>query len=338
VNALPPGRQLAADRLASYYRGMPVCVTGGAGFIGSHLVDALLAVGAVVSVIDDFSNGSRENLAHVIDRIQLVRGSILDDSALRTVMQGRQMVFHQAAIASVPRSVTEPRLYFEVNATGTLRVLEAARELNVPRFIYAASSSAYGDSPQLPKIETMSPLPLSPYASAKFAGEHLLRTYCHCYGLQGVSLRYFNIFGPRQRPDSPYAAVIPRFIDAMRKGAAPVIFGDGTQTRDFTYVDNAVYANLLAGASGHPLRGEHVNIACGKSYSLLQVIEAIALQLGVKPYCTFAPPRIGEVQHSLASIELARQLLGYEPIIGFPRGLQQTIAASVDRATKSDGL
>lgn len=242
-------------------------------------------------------------------------------------MSGCEIVFHEAAIASVPRSVKEPETYFHVNAGGTLRVLETARATGVKRIVYAASSSAYGDRDELPKIETMSPLPLSPYASAKFAGEHFLRTYCHCYGLSGVSLRYFNIFGPRQRPDSPYAAVIPRFGSAYRAGKKPLIYGDGTQTRDFTFVANAVHANMLAGTSATPLRGEHINIACGTRYSLLHLINAIAKHLGVKPEYDLAEPRVGEVQHSQASIDLARKLIGYEPIVGFQEGLERTLDA-----------
>jgi UDP-glucose 4-epimerase len=316
---------VAEPALNTFFRNRPVCVTGGAGFIGSHLCDALVEGGAIVTIIDDFSNGKRENLSKITDRIRVIEGSILDPASLRSAMEGAEIVFHEAAIASVPRSVKEPALYFEVNATGTLRVLEAARQLNVRRFIYAASSSAYGDRNELPKIETMSPLPLSPYASAKFAGEHLLRTYCHCYGLQGVSLRYFNIFGPRQRPDSPYAAVIPKFAEAFMRNEKPVIYGDGTQTRDFTYVANAVQANLLAAACTQPLTGEHINIACGKSFSLLELVRAVAKLLGVEPNYELAAPRIGEVQHSLASIELARKLIGYEPVVDFQTGLKSTL-------------
>ena len=304
-----------------------MCVTGGAGFIGSHLCDALVDAGANVRIIDDLSNGRTENLARIADRIELIEGSILDERALTRAVAGSEIIFHLAAIASVPRSVKEPRLYFDVNAGGTLRVLEAARSARVRRVIYAASSSAYGDRPDLPKIETMSPLPLSPYASAKFAGEHLLRTYCHCYGLEGLSLRYFNIFGPRQRADSPYAAVIPRFAHAMMNHQKPVIYGDGTQTRDFTYVANAVDANLMAGSVDRRLRGEHINIACGHSLSLLDVLHAIARELSVPPVHELAPPRIGEVQHSLASIALARDLIGYEPLIDFQEGLARTLAS-----------
>jgi UDP-glucose 4-epimerase len=241
-------------------------------------------------------------------------------------MTGAEVVFHEAALASVPRSVEEPRLYFDVNSRGTLEVLEAARALKVKRIVYAASSSVYGDGPELPKVETLQPLPMSPYASAKFAGEHFLRTYCHCYGMSGVSLRYFNIFGPRQRPDSPYAAVLPRFAEAMMGGKKPVIYGDGTQTRDFTYVANVVHANLLGGMCEKPLRGESVNIACGESFSLLQLLKTMADQLGVKPDCDFAPPRTAEVMHSRASIDAARKLIGYEPIVSFEEGLKRTLA------------
>jgi len=313
----------------TFYRGQRVCVTGGAGFIGSHLCEALLQRDAIVTVIDDLSNGRKENLSGCAtkhsDRLGFVEGSILDRAALTEAMKGAQIIFHEAAIASVPRSVKEPVPYFEVNARGTLEVLEAARALGVKRVIYAASSSAYGDRDELPKVETMSPMPLSPYASAKFAGEHLLRTYCHCYGLSGISLRYFNIFGPRQRPDSPYAAVIPRFTQAFLDGQRPVVYGDGSQTRDFTFVDNAVHANLLAGACEKSLHGEVVNIACGESFSLLQLIEAIAQHLHVKPECQFAPPRIGEVMHSLAGIDAARKLIGYQPIVDFNAGLKKTL-------------
>jgi UDP-glucose 4-epimerase len=325
---------MPAPDFSSFYGNRRVCVTGGAGFIGSHLCESLVRHGAVVTVIDDLSNGRRENLEGIDDlrsSIRFIEGSILDHAKLREAMSGAEIVFHQAAIASVPRSVKEPRLYFEVNARGTLEVLEAARALGVRRVIYAASSSAYGDTAQLPKVETMSPLPLSPYASAKFAGEHFLRTYCHCYGLSGVSLRYFNIFGPRQRPDSPYAAVIPRFADALLHGRQPVIYGDGTQTRDFTHVSNAVHANLLGGAAAQELRGESINIACGERYSLLELLNAMASLLNVKPRCEFAPPRIGEVQHSQASIEAAWHLIGYEPIVKFDDGLRQTLEALAAR-------
>lgn len=322
--------------LSSFYAGRRVCVTGGAGFIGSHLCEALVKHGASVTVIDDLSNGRRENLEHAeavahggpriaMRGLRFIEGSILDQQKLLDAMTGAEIVFHEAALASVPRSVEEPRLYFDVNARGTLEVLEAARALGVKRIVYAASSSVYGDGPELPKVESLQPLPLSPYASAKFAGEHFLRTYCHCYGMSGVNLRYFNIFGPRQRPDSPYAAVVPKFADALLNGAAPVIFGDGSQTRDFTYVANVVHANLLAGMCGKSLKGESVNIACGESFSLLELLNAMATLLGAKPKCTFAPLRVGEVMHSRASIAAAKSLIGYQPIVSFGDGLKRTL-------------
>jgi UDP-glucose 4-epimerase len=312
---------------ASAYRGRRVCVTGGAGFIGSHLADALVTHGAEVHVIDDLSNGLETNLAGIAEHVRLVRGSILDEAALREATQSAEIIFHQAAVASVPRSVNEPALYVNVNAMGTLRVLEAARAAGVRRLVYAASSSAYGDQADAggPRVESAPANPQSPYAAAKCAGEHMLRAYAHCFDLSCISLRYFNIFGPRQRPDSPYAAVIPLFIEALREGRAPIVYGDGRQTRDFTYVANAVYANLLAGAAEADLRGEVVNIACGRSASVLDLLEGIARRLGVEPRCEFVEERIGEVKHSLACIDAARRLIGYEPIIHFEEGLGQTV-------------
>jgi UDP-glucose 4-epimerase len=317
---------------ASAYRGRRVCVTGGAGFIGSHLADALVTHGAEVHIIDDLSNGLASNLAGIADRIRFVHGSILDGAALREATQSAEIIFHQAAVASVPRSVNEPALYLQVNAMGTLGVLEAARAAGVRRLVYAASSSAYGDQADGggPRVESAPANPQSPYAAAKCAGEHMLRAYAHCFDLSCISLRYFNIFGPRQRPDSPYAAVIPLFIEALREGRAPVVYGDGRQTRDFTYVANAVHANLLAGAAEADLRGEVVNIACGRSASVLDLLEGIARRLGVEPKCEFADVRIGEVRHSLASIDAARRLIGYEPIIHFEEGLGRTVEYYVD--------
>lgn len=300
-------------------------MTGGAGFIGSHISQALVEHGSHVAVIDDFSNGRDENLAPIRDRIRLVRGSILDPEALCSACAGAEVIFHQAALCSVPRSVEQPMEYHQVNATGTLRVLEAARTAKAKRIVFAASSSAYGDSPALPKVETMPPEPMSPYAASKCAAEFMVRAYAHCYGLSTISLRYFNIFGPRQRADSPYAAVVPRFAEALVAGKKPVIFGDGTQTRDFTHVANAVHANLLAGSSEKPLRGEVVNIACGRSYDLLHLVRAMANMLGASPKCDFAPLRVGEVMHSSADISAARALIGYEPVMTFEDGLRDTL-------------
>jgi nucleoside-diphosphate-sugar epimerase len=308
-------------------RGRRVCVTGGAGFIGSHLVDALHRVGASVAIIDDFSNGRDENIAHHGDRLDVVRGSILEPAALREAFRDAEIIFHHAALTSVPRSVEQPALSHEVNAVGTQRVLEAAREAGVSRVIYAASSSAYGERTEPVKVETMPPHPMSPYAAAKCAGELLLQSYARCYGLSGVSLRYFNIFGPRQRADSPYAAVIPRFIEAFREGRRPTVFGDGSQTRDFTHVANAVHGNLLAAASERVFCGEVVNIACGFSTSLGALVEKIAGLLNVSPAVDTAPFRVGEVLHSRANIGRARDLLGYAVVVPFDEGLRDVVSA-----------
>jgi nucleoside-diphosphate-sugar epimerase len=314
--------------LESTYKGCPVCVTGGAGFIGSHLCDALVALGAEVSVIDDLSTGSEENLEAIRERVHFVHGSILDPAALFQATAGARMIFHEAAATSVPASVEHPQRYHEVNATGTLRVLEAARvgSSGETRVISASSSSAYGDRVESPLQETMMPRPLSPYAASKCAGEHLLRTYAACYGLPGVSLRYFNVFGARQRPDSPYAAVIPKFAQALIHKDRPVIYGDGMQTRDFTHVSNAVRANLLAGACAAQLTGQVVNAACGRSTNLLELLGMMGQILGVKAEPEHAPPRIGDVLHSQADISMARELLGYEPLTNLEDGLKDAVA------------
>ncbi len=311
--------------LNTAYEGRMVCVTGGAGFIGSHLTTELVKLGADVCVLDDFSSGLEVNLSQVADRIRLVRGSILDAEVLASATNNIDLIFHEAALTSVPGSIDEPELYYEVNATGTLKVLEAARSANAKRVVLAASSSVYGDSPILPKVESMPPEPMSPYAVAKCSAEYLLRAYSYCFDISTVNLRYFNIFGPGQRPDSPYAAVIPKFAEAMLQGRKPVIYGDGSQTRDFTHVKNAVHANLLAGASDKPLKGETINVACGKSYDLLELVALMAKILDVSSECEFAEPRVGEVQHSCASIDVARKLLNYEPILNFEQGLREAL-------------
>ncbi|MHC4785250.1 MAG: NAD-dependent epimerase/dehydratase family protein [Planctomycetota bacterium] len=303
-------------------------MTGGAGFIGSHLCDALVALGAEVSVIDDLSTGSEENLEAIRQRIRFVQGSILDPAALFQATSGALLIFHQAAATSVPASVEQPQRYHEINATGTLRVLEAARvgTSDETRVISASSSSVYGDREESPLLETMMPRPLSPYAASKCAGELLLRTYAACYGLSGVSLRYFNVFGARQRPDSPYAAVIPRFAQALIQKNQPVIYGDGLQTRDFTHVSNAVRANLLAGACTAELTGQVVNAACGRSTNLLELLGMMREILGVEAEPQHLPPRIGDVLHSRADISLARELLGYEPATSLGDGLKDAVA------------
>lgn len=322
------------EPLRAFYRDRPVLVTGGAGFIGSHLVDGLVDAGARVRVLDDLSYGRRENLARHLERdrpaVDFRHASILDRDALADAVEGVSVVFHEAALGSVPHSVEHPELYHDVNATGTLRVLLAARDARVDRVVYAASSSVYGDSPALPKVESMKPDPRSPYATAKLAGEDWVRTFASCYGLSGAVLRYFNIFGPRQRPDSQYAAVIPAFARALLTGGTPIIYGDGSQSRDFTHVTNVVRANLLAGASPKPLAGDTVNVACGAAYTVLHLLESMASILGVEPRHERRPPRTGEVQHSRADIALARDVLGYDPIVEFHAGLRDTLRAFRD--------
>lgn len=312
--------------LESAYRGLRACVTGGAGFIGSYLARTLVELGAEVSIIDDLSGGSLDNLDEIADRARFVRGSILDADELAEAVEGAELIFHQAALTSVPASLEQPEPFHEVNATGTLRVLEAARNVgNAPRLINASSSSVYGDWAELPLKETFAPQPMSPYAASKCAGELLVRAYASCYDLPGISLRYFNVFGPRQRSDSPYAAVIPRFAEAMLRGEPPTVFGNGRQTRDFTYVTNAVRANLLAGVTTRPLSGQAVNVACGRSCSLLELLEKMSGILGVEPSYTLAPPRVGDILHSRADITAAAELLGYEPTVDLEEGLRLTL-------------
>ena len=306
------------------FRGRRCLVTGGAGFIGSHLVDALVQLGARVVVIDDLSGGDRRNLNPAAE---FVAGSILDARALAQVAAGCELVFHQAAKVSVPASVADPVTYCRVNIDGVQFVLEAARQAGAHRLMFAASSSAYGDSPELPKVESMPPLSKSPYAATKVAGEHLVRAYAASYDLDAVSLRYFNIFGPRQNANSAYAGVIAAFARQILRGERPTITGDGTATRDFTFVHNAVHANLLAARHPDRLRGEVFNIATGKSSTVRALAERMAALLG-RPDLTpqLAPPRPGDVPHSRADITLAGRRLGYAPVVGFDDGLRATAA------------
>jgi nucleoside-diphosphate-sugar epimerase len=322
------GMHIYSQHQARFF-GRTVCVTGGAGFIGSHLSDALIECGAKVRIVDDFSNGRESNLSGPASAAEVFRGSICDDAVLDRAFKGAEVVFHQAALGSVPRSVETPVIYHEVNVGGTLRVLEAARRHGVRRIVYAASSSAYGNTTLLPKVESMRPDPLSPYAYTKLAAEHLMRAWSQCYGLETVSLRYFNIFGPRQRHDSPYAAVIPMFAECIRSGTRPTIFGDGGQTRDFTFVANAVHANLLAGAVSRALRGEMVNVACGTRFSLLQLLESMAKIIGLPADPVFRPGRNGDVRDSEADIRLAGELLGYQVAVPFMDGLRATLEGVV---------
>jgi UDP-glucose 4-epimerase len=304
-----------------------VLVTGGAGFIGSHLADRLVSLGAHVSILDDFSNGRESNLTGPAGSARIVRGSICDPDAVAMAMEGAEVVFHLAAMGSVPRSLEMPERYQEVNVGGTLQVLQAARAAGVRRVVYSASSSAYGNTPTLPKIESMRPDPLSPYAFTKLAGEHLMRAWSSCFGLETVSLRYFNIFGPRQRHDSPYAAVIPKFAEQLRSGHRPTIFGDGTQSRDFTFVENAVHANALAAIAPAATQGQVINVACGTRFSLLTLLEQMASIMGVGCEPEFMPIRAGDVRDSEADIRAAAALIGYSVQVPFGDGLRRTLQA-----------
>lgn len=302
-----------------------VVVTGGAGFIGSHLVEALLNEGYQVRVVDNLATGHLHNLAHLAGRYDWLAGDVSDYEVCRTAMEGARYVLHHAAIPSVPRSVREPLLSHASGPTATLNVLEAARQAGVRRVVYAASSSAYGDTDELPKHEEMYPRPLSPYAAGKLAGEHYVHVYARTMGLDGVSLRYFNIFGPRQDPSSPYSGVIAKFAQTMAAGHRPVIFGDGKQTRDFTYVANVVRANLLAMTAEAPLRGEVLNVGTGQRISLLDLVRAINTALGTALEPELHPPREGDVLDSQASLRRVRATLGYEPIVPFDEGLMRTL-------------
>ena len=306
------------------FAGAKALVTGGAGFIGSHLSEALVRLGARVVVIDDLSGGSRDNLRS-FGPVEFVEGSILDRELLARCTRDCRYVFHQAALGSVPRSVEQPRLYHEVNTTGTLNVLEAARNAGVKRVMFAASSSAYGENP-VPWVETLPPMPKSPYAATKLAGEGLLRAWSHSYGLDTCSLRYFNIFGPRQNANSAYAAVIAAFAKALLAAQRPTIYGDGEQSRDFTFVANAVHANLLAARSERPIQGEVLNVGTGGRISVNQLGRSMAAALGrpdLQP--VYAPERAGDIKHSFADLQLTRRTLGYDPIVPFEAGLRQTI-------------
>jgi nucleoside-diphosphate-sugar epimerase len=300
-------------------------VTGGAGFIGSHLVEALLERGDDVVVLDDLSTGRRENLEPFRDRIRMLEASITDPSACAAAMEGVRFVLHQAALGSVPRSVADPVRTHDVNLTGTLNVLAAARDAGVERVVYAASSSAYGNTEELPKHEGMVPRPLSPYAVTKLAGEEYGRAFHASYGLATVSLRYFNVFGPRQDPASQYAAVIPLFVTAAMEGRSPTIFGDGEQSRDFTYVANVVRANLRACAAPATAFGEVVNIGCGERITVNRLWENIRALVGAETAPEYLDPRPGDVRHSLASLDRAHRLLGYQPEVALEDGLRRTV-------------
>lgn len=310
-------------------------VTGGAGFIGSHIVDRLVQEGERVRVVDNFSTGRRENIAHLEGNplVQVAEGDICDGEFMAEAMEGVDYVLHQAAIPSVPRSVSDPLGSHRVNVEGTLRVLLAAREAGVKRVVFASSSSVYGDVAgdqrgDLAKKETLAPRPLSPYAATKLAGEGYCTAFYNSYGLETVVLRYFNVFGPRQDPSSQYASVVPRFATALLNGKRPVIYGDGLQTRDFTHVSNVVEANLKA-CTAPDAPGRAFNVACGKSVSVLELLETMAQVLGVNPDPEFQPPRPGDVRHSRASIYLAKRVLGYRIKTGFNEGIRHTLKAFI---------
>jgi UDP-glucose 4-epimerase len=301
-------------------------VTGGAGFIGSHLVDDLVATGRRVRVLDDLSTGNRANLASVRDKIELISASITDPGQVRRAVAGCDVVYHLAALPSVVKSVEEPLLAHAICATGTLHVLDAARQAGVRRVVYAASSSAYGDQPGDLRRESDPLMPLSPYAAGKLAGEHYCQCFTAVYGLETVRLRFFNVFGPRQDARSPYSGVIALFAAALKQGRAPTIYGDGLQTRDFVYVENVVQA-LLRGAEAKAAIGNAYNIGNGQSTTVLELVGTLKELLGTALAPLHVPPRAGDVRHSLADISAARRDLGYEPSVSFREGLARTLRA-----------
>lgn len=309
------------------FEGERVLVTGGAGFIGSHLVERLVDEGANVVVLDNFSTGRRENLQTVKDRIRIVDGDIRDLDAVADAMAGVEFVFHEAALASVPESIEQPKLYFEVNVTGTLNVLEVARSSGVKRVVFASSSAVYGDSPESPKREDMLPTPLSPYAHTKLVGEQTCSLYSRTYGIDTVILRYFNVYGPRQDPDSAYAAVTPKFIHALSSGERPVIYGDGEQSRSFIYVADVVQANMLAGlvpgASGGVM-----NISTNNAVTVNEALHFVADALGVEAVADHADPRPGDVRESRADVERARKVLDFTAHTRYKEGVEATVRVS----------
>ena len=318
---------------------MHYVVTGGAGFIGSHLVEHLVGApgGHKITVLDNFSTGKRENLAPWVDRIRVVEGSVADPNACREAIEGADFVLHQAALPSVPRSLRDPAASHEANTTGTLNVLIAARDARVKRVVYAASSSAYGNTAELPKREDMLPRPLSPYAAAKYAGEQYCRAFNASFGLGTIALRYFNVFGPRQDPTSQYAAVIPKFIVCAGTGEAPTIFGDGEQTRDFTYVANVVRANMLACEAPPAALGEPYNVGCGERVSVNMLWRRIRDMVGASVEARYEPARTGDVRDSLASLDRIHSMLGYTPTVALDEGLRETVRVLTGRTTAAAG-
>ncbi|HKP81485.1 MAG TPA: SDR family oxidoreductase [Pyrinomonadaceae bacterium] len=300
-------------------------VTGGAGFIGSHIAAALTRDGARVRVLDDLSTGHRENIDEIGGDVDFIQGSVANEELLNKVLENVELVFHEAAIPSVPRSVEAPRQTHIASVDGTFSLLVAARDRGVRRVVYAASSSAYGDQPTLPKSEEMRPDPLSPYAVAKLVGEYYCRAFTRVYGLETVSLRYFNVFGPRQDPGSQYSGVVSRFISVLLSNERPVIYGDGEQSRDFTYIDNVVFANLSA-AAAKEASGKVINVANGQRITLNQLLAELKELMGQQDVTAeYLEPRVGDVRHSLADITMARELLGYESKVDLREGLHRTI-------------
>jgi UDP-N-acetylglucosamine/UDP-N-acetyl-alpha-D-glucosaminouronate 4-epimerase len=302
-----------------------VLVTGGAGFIGSHIVDALVTRGARVRVVDNLSTGYLRNLEAVSDRIDFLEGNLADEAIAHKAVENVELIFHEAALPSVPRSIANPRETHLASVEATFNLLLAAKEKGVRRVVYAASSSAYGDQPTSPKVEFMRPQPLSPYAAAKLVGEYYCQVFYRSYGLETLCLRYFNVFGPRQDPSSPYSGVISQFIDRLLKGQRPIVYGDGEQTRDFTYVSNAVEANMLAAESNRGI-GEVINVANGEQVSINQLFQRLRRVIGrdeVEP--EYQAARAGDILHSLADISLAREYLGFEPRIRLEEGLRLTV-------------
>jgi UDP-glucose 4-epimerase len=303
-------------------------VTGGAGFIGSNIAEALVRRGDRVRILDDFSTGRRENLAGF--QVESVEGDLRDAATVARAVAGVEGIFHEAALRSVPRSVDDPLSSNDVNVTGTLGLLLASRKAGVRRVVYASSSSVYGDDPTLPKVETLPTVPISPYAVSKLAAEHYCGVFARLFGLETVSLRYFNVFGPRQNPESKYSAVIPRFLDLALQGQPLEVHGDGEQSRDFTYIDNVVRGNLLA-MDTPGVSGEVFNVACGSRHSLLAIADAIGDFLGKQPVRQHVAARAGDVRHTLADISKAERLLGYRPLVDFADGMRRTCEYFVGR-------
>jgi len=303
---------------------MKSLVTGGAGFIGSHIVAELLETGEEVRVLDNLYSGKTENIKNFMDDIEFIEGDIRDTETVKKAVKGVDVIFHQAAVPSVPRSVAEPKFTNDVNINGMLELLIAAKDEDVKRFVYASSSSVYGNTPILPKIEDMKPQPLSPYAAQKLMGEHYARVFYLVYGLPTVGLRYFNIFGARQDPNSEYAAVVPKFITRMKDKKSPIIYGDGEQSRDFTFVKNAVRANLLA-VESESCFGQSMNVSTGERLSVNELSKVIGKIVGIDIEPIYKPSRDGDVKHSLGDTKMARELIGYEVEVDFKEGLLQTV-------------